>query len=403
MSARSESGADGTKRVFLHIGAPKTGTTYLQQVLISNRRRLASSGVLFPYQRFGQIFRSSHDFCAEEWFGRPADEFSGEWEQIAERAREWSGSTVLITGELLAGAGSPAIERSLALLGPAEIHVIFSARDLSRQLVSDWQEHVKHKHTVTLETFVDDLVVLGPDAPKPFGRLFWGMHDAAHVLRIWGEHVPADRIHVVTVPQSGGRSDELWLRFCAVTGLDPQRYNTAAKRSNPSMGVVETELVRRINVEMGAMPGNSYDVLVRLFLAEKVLGGGTARLSLPPWHRAWARERSAAMIEELRAPGYPVEGELADLLPVDPGPDYVSPTTLGNAEIGPLAVTAAAALLTQAGKLHATNLQLREGDDVGYPDFTADEPPPPPTGARAGLRLIAGAGRRALGRLLRRS
>lgn len=401
MSARNDSGSGGTKRVFLHIGAPKTGTTYLQQVLFSNRRRLASAGVLFPYDRFGQIFRSSHDFCSQAWFGRPPDEFSGEWERVADEAREWSGSTVLITGELLAGADNPAIERGLALLAPAEIHVVFSARDLSRQLVSDWQEHIKHKHTVTLETFVDDLVRLGPDAPKPFGRLFWGLHDAAQVLRTWGEQVPSDRIHLVTVPQSGGPPDALWIRFCAATGLDPVRYNTKTKRSNPSMGVAETELVRRMNLQVGPMPGNSYDVLVRLFLAEKVLGGGTTRLSLPPEHRAWARVRSATMIDDLRAAGYPVQGDLDELLPVDPGADYASPTALSDSEIGPLAVTAAAALLTQAGKLHDTNLQVKGGNDVGYPDPLIDEADTP-SGVVAGLRMIAGAGRRAVGRLLRR-
>jgi hypothetical protein len=35
-------------RVYLHIGAPKTGTTYLQEVLFRNRARLAEHGVLYP-------------------------------------------------------------------------------------------------------------------------------------------------------------------------------------------------------------------------------------------------------------------------------------------------------------------------------------------------------------------
>jgi hypothetical protein len=33
-------------RVFLHIGAPKTGTTYLQDVLWSNKAELSRRGVL---------------------------------------------------------------------------------------------------------------------------------------------------------------------------------------------------------------------------------------------------------------------------------------------------------------------------------------------------------------------
>ena len=36
-------------------------------------------------------------------------------------------------------------------------------------------------------------------------------------------------------------------------------------------------------------PGRSYDALVRLFLAEKVLGGGSTRLTLPPDQLDWAK------------------------------------------------------------------------------------------------------------------
>ena len=35
-------------RVFLHVGAPKSGTTFLQTVLWDNRKRLADNGVLVP-------------------------------------------------------------------------------------------------------------------------------------------------------------------------------------------------------------------------------------------------------------------------------------------------------------------------------------------------------------------
>ncbi len=35
-----------TQRVYLHVGAPKSGTTYLQQTLRTNRDRLEAAGVL---------------------------------------------------------------------------------------------------------------------------------------------------------------------------------------------------------------------------------------------------------------------------------------------------------------------------------------------------------------------
>ena len=35
-----------TKRVLLHVGTPKTGTSYLQDVLFRNRQTLSRNGIL---------------------------------------------------------------------------------------------------------------------------------------------------------------------------------------------------------------------------------------------------------------------------------------------------------------------------------------------------------------------
>lgn len=394
MIGQQRRGPHATKRVFLHVGAPKTGTTYLQQVLFKNRAALAADGVLYPYSAVEQSFRSAHDFCGTSWFGHGSDRFRGEWDTVAEATRDWGGSTVIISSELLGAASPERIRSGLALLGPAEMHVVFSARDLARQLVSDWQEQVKHKHTVTLERFVDDLVELGVEAPEPFGRLFWGLHDAASVLASWAQVVPAERIHVITVPPPGGAAEALWTRFCAVTALDPGGYDLSARRSNASMGVLETELVRRMNRRLRKMDGNSYDALVRLFLAEKVLGGGTARLTLPPHRMAWVCGRSRTLIEELEAAGYPVEGDLEDLMPTPPDTEYVSPTSLTDGDLGKVAIKAATAMLKQAGKLRDQNRELKAALERAAPSRV-------PQSARP--RNLASAGRRALARAVRRT
>jgi hypothetical protein len=339
------------KRVYFHIGAPKTGTTYLQNVLFANRPALAEHGVLYPYEDVGQSFRSMQDFRGVGWGRGTASEFAGEWEQVAARAREWNGSTVIFSNELLGGATPERIKAGLATVEPAEAHVVFTARDFARQLVSDWQEHIKHKHTVTLEQFVDDLIEFGLEAPEPFGEMFWGMHDAAYILGRWSEFVPVDRIHLVTVAQPGGEPDTLWRRFCAVTGLDPKAYDTDIERANPSMGVAETELVRRMNFEVQAMAPEFYDPLVRKILAEDILGGGDLRLKLPAGRMEWVVERSRRLIDELKAAGYPVEGDLEDLIPRPADHEgYVSPTELADTDLADASFRAATGLLRQAGR-----------------------------------------------------
>ncbi len=350
------------KRVFFHVGAPKTGTTYLQHVLLQNKQALAEAGVLYPYDDHGQSFRSMQDFRGVGWGTQRASAFKGEWKTVSDRTVAWDGHTVIISNELLGGATADRIADGIASVEPADVHVIFSARDFARQLVSDWQEHIKHKHEVTLEKFVDDLIEFGLDAPKPFGELFWGMHDAAYVLRRWAVRVPPENIHVVTLPQPGAPKDTLWRRFCEATGLDPSPYDSVTERANPSMGVAETELVRRMNASVQGMPPENYDPLVRIQLAEHILGGQPPKLMLPTGRMDWVMERSRRLIEELQTAGYPVVGDLAELMPrPEDHAGYVSPTALTEADLGPAAIRAATGLLQLAGRQRR---QLVERQDV---------------------------------------
>ncbi|MBA3265899.1 MAG: hypothetical protein H0T14_05925 [Nocardioidaceae bacterium] len=386
-----ERAAKAAKRVFVHVGAPKTGTTYLQNVLYANRDALAEQGVLYPYTDPGQSFRSMLDFRQATWAGSKKGQFAGEWETVAQRTREWTGDTVIISSELLGGSSPERIAVGVASLQPAEVHVIFSARDFARQLVSDWQEHIKHKHTVTLEKFLDDLVELGLDAPEPFGELFWGMHDAAHVLPLWETVVPPENIHVITVPPPGAPADTLWRRFCSVTGLAPDRYESPSTPANRSMGVAETELVRRMNAEVRGMSVEIYDTLVRRLLAEDILGGQSAKLMLPPDRMEWACERSRQLIENLQKAGYAVAGDLEELMPRPADhAGYVSPTMQTEADLGDAAIRAATGLLRHAGRQRRRILELQR-------EIKGLDPMPPAKPPGRYQRT-----RRATGKLLRR-
>ena len=53
--------ADESKRIFLHVGSPKTGTTFLQQVLWSQRKLAKQQGLLLPLNSFFEHFLASLD------------------------------------------------------------------------------------------------------------------------------------------------------------------------------------------------------------------------------------------------------------------------------------------------------------------------------------------------------
>lgn len=307
------------KRVFVHIGAPKTGTSFLQQVLWRNRAALAADGVCYPLERPGEHRHAALDLRKMAWAGRRDPQWEGAWERIAERTRGWDGHRVVISNELLGGASAGQVREAVRSLGPAEAHVVLTARDLARQIPSGWQEHLKHQHPVTFDEFLDDLLLQGTDGR--YGRMFWRVHDVEEVLRRWREAVPVDRIHVITIPQPGARGQPLWERFAEVVGIDPERYDTNVTRDNASVGTAEAELLYRVNRTLDRrLPPEHYDPIIRRQLAERILSRRPekTRIVLPPERYPQVVEHAKQLMAEVTTAGYDVVGDVNELFPPPP-------------------------------------------------------------------------------------
>jgi hypothetical protein len=347
-SPRTDTDRRAQKKVVLHVGAPKTGSTFLQLVLWDNREVLGPVGVGYPLEEQGEHFAATMDLREMTWGGGRDPAWEGAWERVATRMREWPGHTAVFSNELLGGATGEQITRAVRSLMPAEVEIVFTARDLARQLTSDWQEQVKHTHAVTLDDFVDDLVAHGLDATPPFGPMFWGLHDPVHVLRPWAEVVGADHIYVITVPQPGAPQDTLWRHFAGRLGIDPQPYNLDVAKANPSLGAVEAELLRAINERADRVQPRNYRDALRGRLIEEVLQGrsGRAPIAFPERHLDWVRKRSQELVDGVRDAGYVVVGDLGDLEPAPPAVGAVDPARIDEAVLLDAALDTLAGLVT---------------------------------------------------------
>ncbi|HNJ78988.1 MAG TPA: hypothetical protein PKX56_06505, partial [Marmoricola sp.] len=143
------------RRVMLHVGTPKTGTSYVQDVLLANQDSLAEQGILYPADRHDAHFLAALDLMQLPWGGLE-EQAVGRWDQLAEQVRRWDG-TAIISHEILGTASRGQVRRALTSLGTAEIHIVLSARDLARQLPAEWQENVKHRRTLTYTAFLDQI------------------------------------------------------------------------------------------------------------------------------------------------------------------------------------------------------------------------------------------------------
>jgi hypothetical protein len=235
-----------TRRVYLHVGTPKTGTSYLQHVLFHNRRLLHRHGITYPAPRFDAHFLAALDLMRMPWGGLEAQAI-GSWDTLAASVRRSQGSAI-ISHEILATASRLQIGRALESLGhgdDSEIHLVLSVRDLVRQIPAEWQENIKHRAALSYGAFIERI-----QDPRREGRIptwFWGVQEIPDILDRWGHDLPPEHVHVVTVPPPGGSPELLWKRFVEAFGLDGIDLQLDGERMNPSLGSAETTLIRRIN------------------------------------------------------------------------------------------------------------------------------------------------------------
>ena len=349
------------RRVLLHVGTPKTGTSYLQDVLFRNRDHLAGRGILYPADRFDGHFLAALDLMRLPWGGLET-EAVGAWDALAARVRAFDG-TAIVSHEILATASRTQIRRALESLGhpDTEVHVVLSVRDLVRQVPAEWQENVKHRRTLRYDRFLSE--IRDPERKSRLATWFWGVQEGPDILDRWGGEIDPSRVHVVTVPRPGAPSSLLWERFAETFGLTGLALDLEVERSNPSMGVPETALVRRINLAVNKdVEPVHYRPLVRELLAHNTLSKRTRspRLSLPPDARAWAEDLGQEWVTELRARGYDVVGDLDELLPEPSDAPYADPDRPNPRQVNQAALDAIKALLIEGARQREEEQKLRE-------------------------------------------
>jgi hypothetical protein len=301
--------------VFLHVGPPKTGTTYLQELLWRNRRRLAAADVTYPGSRRIDHYHAALDLRGIAFGGYDDPETVGAWERLVQRATTVRTSRSVISHELLAGADEPQIARVAGDFADHELHVVYFARDLARQLPALWQESLKNRRTRSYRRFlrralsVDERLGTGPLRAQ----------DAASALGRWSAAVPPDRIHVVTVPPAGAPVDTLWRRFCRVIDISPEGFDVHVARANRSLSAVDAEMLRQLNARLPPdLPWPVYERIVKeRFTRRADTGSPGERLLVPTRYREAVIARADQTRSDLASAGYRIIGDLEDLVPAE--------------------------------------------------------------------------------------
>jgi hypothetical protein len=289
--------------VYLHVGPVKTGSTYLQKLLWTNRQLLARQGLLYPCEHANEMWFAVNDIQGGAFIHFDLPEAEGAWRRVRDRALAFDGRSIL-SHEVIGLSTVDHVARIADSLRPATLHVIVMARALAALLPSVWQEKVKMVDPdIAWPQYLEEQRQSG--AP-------WA--DASLVVDRWLKHVDASRIHVVTVPPRGIDGRVLLNRFADAVGVDVTGWEGTADIANESLDVVQVELIRRLN----QVTSEFLDIYAQRRLLSVVvpllgLPDPDRRRRLPATARDWVELETARRIDRLRDSGAVIHGTLDDL------------------------------------------------------------------------------------------
>ncbi|KRE99135.1 hypothetical protein ASG88_15520 [Nocardioides sp. Soil777] len=350
--------------VVLHIGLPKTGTTTIQAALDASAPALAGHGVLLPCGGHRGQRLAAYDLIGQRVPGHERSAVAGAWDRLVEEVDAFDGRRVVVSEEELGRARPGQVRRLVRTLDGHDLVVVVGVRDLARTLVSAWQQSVVMGGTTSWSDFVAAVREPGAGSLRA-GTSFALRHDPLRVLRTWGAHVPPERIRVVTVPPPGAPAPCLLERFGDAAELPREAWRTGVPSHNDSLGAVEVELLRRVNASLGGrLRPAAHRYVVEEGIRREWRVPGSRSLVLPAQDWAWVSERSRAIVDGLAAGGYPIHGDLSDLVPGEPSPDGRRPDDVTDAELAAAAESALISLAVAHARLHRRHRRSLGGTET---------------------------------------
>src|SRR3954449_4904830 len=136
---------DGRPTVYLHIGPPKTGTSFIQDTLSAWHDELQAAGTLYPSKPARIHFYAALDARGKLGHGIQVGEehertqAKGAWNDLIATVKAFEGGASIISHEVFSSADDEHAQAAVRDLADTDLHLVVTARDPARQVMSAWQ------------------------------------------------------------------------------------------------------------------------------------------------------------------------------------------------------------------------------------------------------------------------
>jgi hypothetical protein len=191
------------KRLYLHIGYPKTGTSALQRALVRNTASLAKAGVLYPH--VGRINDAHYGFNLSLGVGQyhgnvKIEEAETLRAQLRDEVMRSGCERIIVSSETLSIVRS--VERVRDLFSDYDVQVVVYLRRHDHAFESLYSQSAKMVGDPPWQPNIESFILYQLTAKR-------GQHDYVQVLRRWADKFGKDAISVRPYERSQNTPDLL--------------------------------------------------------------------------------------------------------------------------------------------------------------------------------------------------
>ena len=303
------------KRLIIHPGFHKSGTTALQESFALNRPLLRENGIFYPPIGSKAHHRVAWALTQRPWgWNRRGGERTPEkyWDRMSSRINGAKEETVILSSEFFSEIDGERIRKIRSEIKGRDIQILFTLRPLAKLLPSSYQQYLKYGITIEYEDWLH--AILDKPGESKVSPTFWKRHSHGKVVARWVDIFGKSNVTLLIVNEA--QPTFLFDEINKFLNLPTGTLNAAPSGSNRSLTMEEISLLLELNRQFPKeRVWDEYEVFVRAgyirHLTDHVPpAADKARLLTPQWAVDKANELGKVIQKELLGTGVKIIGDV---------------------------------------------------------------------------------------------
>ncbi|MEY3103532.1 MAG: hypothetical protein RL256_554 [Actinomycetota bacterium] len=306
------------KRLIIHPGFHKSGTTALQESFALNRPLLRENGIFYPPIGSKAHHRVAWALTQRPWgWSKRGGEKTPEkyWDRMSSRINGAKEETVILSSEFFSEIDGERIRKIRSEIKGRDIQILFTLRPLAKLLPSSYQQYLKYGITIEYEDWLH--AILDKPGESKVSPTFWKRHSHGKVVARWVDIFGKSNVTLLIVNEA--QPTFLFDEINKFLNLPTGSLNAAPSGSNRSLTMEEISLLLELNRQFPKeRVWDEYEVFVRAgyirHLTDHVPpAADKARLLTPQWAVDKANELGKVIQKELLGTGVKIIGDVDSL------------------------------------------------------------------------------------------